>query len=232
MTTIRIAERRQFTVVCNETADDNRLSLRARGLMLWLLSKPDGWKINARLITTIVPEGRDAILTALKELETFGYLRHEKVQMPGGQWVTQTFLYESPGTGNQEPVNQDPGNQDLRDLVIKEKKENKTHQCDENFTKFWNAYRVHCRGGSPSAKKAWSKIDPEEHHLVMLGLTLWNKFWDQKQTEDKWVPMASTWLNDRRWESPPAPPTKTDGGPGPGYHWSERRQIWIADGMG
>ncbi len=37
MSTFRIARRRKFTTIAQETVNDERLSFRARGILLWLL---------------------------------------------------------------------------------------------------------------------------------------------------------------------------------------------------
>lgn len=105
-------------------------------------------------------------------------------------------------------------------------------EIGDAFTDFWAGYPR--KIGKPAALRAWKKVKGGEILAVMLGLSLWVKFWKDSRTEDQFIPHASRWLNERRWEDPVAKPPGggNDGGPGPGYHWSERRQIWIADGMG
>ena len=202
MSTIRIANRRRFTTIISEALEDTRLSFRARGVLAWLLSKPDGWKINADNIAQEGTEGRDAILTALKELEIAGYLRRERVQMPGGTWHSRSMLYESPSP--EKPTSAEPTsvNQGSKDLILKAKTESKT-DSDRAFNEFWNAYPATRRGGIPSAKKAWKKIDPDEYLSVMLGLSLSVAYWKKKKTEPEFIKLAASWLNDRRWENPP-----------------------------
>ena len=95
---IRVASRETFTVIHSASINDNRLSMRARGVLVWLLDKPDGWRIDSAGIARHCSEGRDAIRTALRELETHGYLRREKAQNPDGTWTTESLLYERPPT--------------------------------------------------------------------------------------------------------------------------------------
>lgn len=100
MTTIRVAKRRRFVVVDQAAIDDARLSYRARGLLVYLLSKPDDWSIDSESLAADSPkEGRDAVRTTLKELETCGYFRRQRRQVEGGRWITEAFLYESPDDG-------------------------------------------------------------------------------------------------------------------------------------
>ena len=97
MTTIRVARRDRFVVIDQSTVRDRKLSLRARGLLVTLLSYPDNWRINSTELARHVKEGRDAIRACLSELEAAGYLSRTKCQMAGGRWVTELVLRESPG---------------------------------------------------------------------------------------------------------------------------------------
>lgn len=65
---------RGFTAVYNDIINDERLSLKAKGLYLFLLSKPDNWTFSARLISTQNNDQKASINSALHELETFGLL--------------------------------------------------------------------------------------------------------------------------------------------------------------
>lgn len=104
MTTYRIADRRRWTSVSNEAIEDASVSFRARGLLVWLLSKPDGWQVKSEVIASSGIEGRDAIRTALTELEAVGYIRRERTQDDQGRWVNSCSIYESPKTDFQAPV--------------------------------------------------------------------------------------------------------------------------------
>lgn len=69
---------------------DERMSFRAQGILTDLLSRPDGWRTSAARLAMNRPEGRDAVETALKELDGhtggLGYLQRRRVQDPRGQW--------------------------------------------------------------------------------------------------------------------------------------------------
>lgn len=97
MSTIRVARRDRYVVIDQETVRDRRLSLRARGLLVTLLSYPDTYRINSAELAKVVTEGRNAIRAALAELEDAGYLVRTKCQVAGGRWVTEQTLYETPG---------------------------------------------------------------------------------------------------------------------------------------
>ncbi|MEV2909470.1 helix-turn-helix domain-containing protein [Paenibacillus larvae] len=54
--------------------NDERLSWKAKGLLGYLLSKPDDWQIYECDLIKQSADGRDSVRTALRELEKFGYL--------------------------------------------------------------------------------------------------------------------------------------------------------------
>ncbi|TSA48329.1 MAG: hypothetical protein D4R50_01305 [Actinomycetales bacterium] len=65
---------------------DARISLRAKGLFAYYLEK--GQVIAADEMSMIVPEGRDAIRKALRELRTNGYIIRCRYQDASGKWKT------------------------------------------------------------------------------------------------------------------------------------------------
>lgn len=97
MGTIRVAKRNRFTPIDRRTINDRQLSFRARGVLHFLLDKPEGWKADSELLTVHTTEGRDAIRSALRELEEFGYLVRRKWRDSStGQWVSEHIVYERP----------------------------------------------------------------------------------------------------------------------------------------
>lgn len=65
---------RNYTQVANDIINDKRLSLKAKGLYLFLVSKPENWEFSARLIATQNNDQKASINSALHELEDFGLL--------------------------------------------------------------------------------------------------------------------------------------------------------------
>ena len=80
-----------FTQVVNETIRDKRLSFKARGLLIYLLSQVDGWRFNAKDAAKHSTDGRRAIYSAMKELKALGYAQLVKVRKGNrlcGSYVT------------------------------------------------------------------------------------------------------------------------------------------------
>lgn len=86
-----------FTVLDNATVVRNqRLSWKARGLLAYLLSLPDGWQTSSANLARVAPDGRDSVLTGLSELEAAGFLRRHRVRDSKGRIRTVTVVYDSP----------------------------------------------------------------------------------------------------------------------------------------
>lgn len=71
---------RNYTQVGNDIINDKNLTLKAKGLFLFLLSKPDNWNFSARLIATQNKDSIASVNTGLRELEDFGLLNRIHVQ--------------------------------------------------------------------------------------------------------------------------------------------------------
>lgn len=85
-----------FTIVDNNVIRDQRLSWRARGLLIGILSRPDDWRTDSTQLAREGKEGREAVRTALRELESCGYVVRTKERAEGGKWVTLTMVYDTP----------------------------------------------------------------------------------------------------------------------------------------
>lgn len=86
----------RFTIVANAALEDSRLSWRARGILAYMLGRPEGWKTSAERLMAQGTEGRDAVRSALAELESLGYLVRTKVQDSRGRWSTVLAVHDSP----------------------------------------------------------------------------------------------------------------------------------------
>ena len=96
MAIIRVDKRSNYTVVDNTFIRDMNLSLKAKGLMLMMLSLPPEWDYSVAGLSAICKEGMTAIRGALKELEECGYLRRERRNSEKGYFVYEYILSEIP----------------------------------------------------------------------------------------------------------------------------------------
>jgi hypothetical protein len=65
--------------------EDDRLSWAARGLLCYLLSRPDDWKVLVNDLRKRGNLGRDGIYRLLKELRTVGYARFLRLRDRNGR---------------------------------------------------------------------------------------------------------------------------------------------------
>lgn len=96
----------KVVVLLRSAAQDKRLSLRARGALALVMSWPVDWKTDAERIAAEAREGERAVLTALKELAHYGYLRRERIRMPNGRLTTEWVMSDDPqaiATGPHKP---------------------------------------------------------------------------------------------------------------------------------
>ncbi|MDJ0386133.1 hypothetical protein [Streptomyces sp. G-G2] len=76
------------------TLEDSRLSFRARGILAYLLAKPDSWRVAADRISNAGKEGVEAVRTALRELRDAGYYRVVTERLADGTFHRVTEVYD------------------------------------------------------------------------------------------------------------------------------------------
>lgn len=77
--------------------EDINLSLKAKGLLAYCMSKPDGWQFNIEQMTTCLKEGRDAIQSTFKELIENRYCIREQGRLEEGTFSKVDYvLHEQP----------------------------------------------------------------------------------------------------------------------------------------
>jgi len=83
-----------FTRVPNSAVNDERLDLKSRGLLLIMLSKPDGWTFRERHLAEAAGVGRDQVNTAMARLIEAGYVRRYRHAVDGKPPVTVTEVFD------------------------------------------------------------------------------------------------------------------------------------------
>lgn len=77
--------------------NDKNLSLKAKGLLSYLLSLPDDWKIYEQDLVTRHKDGRDSLRSGVNELIQSGYITMEKIRNEKGQFIEYKYtVYERP----------------------------------------------------------------------------------------------------------------------------------------
>lgn len=97
MAILRKANKRRFEIIDHELIRDNRLSLKALGLLVKLLSLPDNWEFSENGVAYAFGVSRNIIRPILKELEQSGYLVREQTRSKKGVFGAADWtIYEKP----------------------------------------------------------------------------------------------------------------------------------------
>ncbi|MBB5337602.1 helix-turn-helix domain-containing protein [Pectinatus brassicae] len=94
MTKIKVSHNKNYTIMSNYHLRDKKLSLKAKGLMSYMLSLPDNWDYSVSGLSIVCNCGRDAIRTGLNELEKQGYLKRVQQKENGKFDKTIYILHE------------------------------------------------------------------------------------------------------------------------------------------
>ena len=111
MAIFRVERTRDYTVMSNHHLKDTGLSLKSKGLLSIMLSLPESWNYTTRGLAAICREGVDAIGSAIRELETAGYIVRRLLRGDDGRITdTEYVIYERPSEPDAPPP--EPGGPD------------------------------------------------------------------------------------------------------------------------
>ena len=222
MGVIRVEHNTNYTTMSNRHLRDERLSLRAIGLMSKMLSLPEDWDYTVKGLCAIVKEGREAVRKALMELEAAGYLVREQGRSSGGNFAGNDYtLYEEPRVVDsplpKKPTTVKPTTvlpttvnpPQLNNLINKETKELRHAPAaaakwePDMFERFWKAYPSKGRKDKVGARREWDRLKPDRKLMMDMSAAL-----ERAKTSDTWqrgigIPYACRWLSHRRWEDVP-----------------------------
>ena len=94
MAVFRVERTGDYTVMSNFHLKDKRLSLKAKGLLSQMLSLPDDWDYTLSGLSYINRESKDAIRSAVNELETAGYIRRRQTTDALRQTSAFSWLFQ------------------------------------------------------------------------------------------------------------------------------------------
>jgi hypothetical protein len=84
-TIIRAPRRYRYVTINQDAVEDSRLSWAARGLLGYLLSRPDDWKVLIKDLRRRGDLGRDGIYKLLRELRETGYVQYQRTRDDQGR---------------------------------------------------------------------------------------------------------------------------------------------------
>ena len=113
---IRVRRSGGYTVLPNGILRDTGLSLKTKGLFAIILSLPEDWDYSVAGLATVAGCGRDAIRSALGEMEQAGYLIRTRSHGEGGKFAGVIYdirdvavpLSENPTMEEEAPLSGKP----------------------------------------------------------------------------------------------------------------------------
>lgn len=90
---------KQYTIIPHTILTDRRLSARALGLLILMISFPPGWRYSVAGLSVLLKDGKQSIRSGLMELENLGYLKRVREHAADGKFKGFEYeIYDSPQT--------------------------------------------------------------------------------------------------------------------------------------
>jgi hypothetical protein len=171
-----------YYVLDKRISEDRRLSWAARGILIFLLGKPDHWEVS---ISALIEEttgagprrtGRDGVYAILRELLDAGYLRRQQPRNGAGRVAEVDYIVSEsplpaepytaePDLAEPHPAEPYPANptQAITDVVASKEKEQRQSRSRE---------RAHAKADPPPGVKAdvWAEWLTHRGKLTPVAL--------------------------------------------------------------
>jgi len=185
-----------FAMVPTEFLRSKSVSLKAKGLLSFLLSLPPDWVIYKSKLTDYFLDGKDSISSAWDELEILGYIH--SVRIIGGDGLSRGFnyvvYYEPTEIGLPESGLTESGKPDIRKpatTYIDNTNREKTYKY--SFEHFWLAYDK--KVDKKQTLAVWNKLSDADRTLAVECMGNHKSGRERKYWKD-----PVRYLRDRRWE--------------------------------
>lgn len=144
---------RGFTVASNAFIEDPQLSAKAKGILLYILSKPDGWNFSIDRMMREMKDGKESLTTGVKELEQHGYLFRVQTSKNGvfstsdyhtngGNIVDKNTVDGKYADGNDgDLINNDIVNTDLTNTEYRIEESNSLHSLSSSCPEVSNSLK-------------------------------------------------------------------------------------------
>lgn len=209
-----------FAIIPNAVAEDTRISFDARGVLCYLLAKPNNWKVSVDDIRNSGSIGRDKAYSILNQLIDNGYIcRVMKRDHAGKVIETEYTVFDEPIIVDHPlPEKPDPDLPDTdlpdpanTDVLIRTKnkqklieKERARGTVDQNFEKARAAWPTGFADKRAPALDAWNDLPPEDRETAASEIPRFVA--EAKRQGRDHLPSFARYLTDRGWQALPARP--------------------------
>ena len=212
MSVIRVCKTKDYSVMSNTHIRDINLNLKSKGLMSLMLALPEDWNYSVEGLVKLVPkDGETSVRSAIKELETFGYLERKPIRENGKIIDWEYIIYEKPFVEKpqvEKPQVENQGQLNTNILNTKEyieykekskpqkAKTDNIQEC-EDILNFWNSLEIvkHKTLNEDlikAIKKALSTFDSAE---IKIYITRYNQVLKDKKYYFSYVWSLKDFLN-------------------------------------
>lgn len=227
MAQIRIQKNKSFTHLENKMLQNCNLSLKARGLLAYMLSLPEDWNYSIAGLAFKCKEGKTSIRSAIDELIAEGYIVRRLVRTDKGLLDGYEYtVYEEPQLSCDDPEPSEESAKPSFDFQTTDypTSENRTEQNNKEtkeprntphtpqggrartvptyrpewFERFWTLYPR--KTNRVAAVRAWDKLRPDFQLCETMAKALRAQInMPQWKEGTQHIPHPSTWLNGARW---------------------------------
>jgi len=183
--------------------------MRALGLLIRLLSRPDNWKTTSETLAREFDCGREQVRSVLRELADAGYMALKKEQNAHGQWSSSWFVFDIPETQihpepeEPKPAKPEPGKPyagELGAITRTDLTSTDNKACEVGFASFWQAYPKKTAKPAALLKFKSAKLKSGELDAILTDIEIRKQADDWTKENGKYVPNPATYLSQRRWE--------------------------------
>jgi len=148
MSITRSPKRQTFTIIDNSIINDRRLPFDTLGLLVWLLSKPDSWNVNAKYIQDHFCIGRKLLYRMLGQLQELGYAHYTKRNDGHTDWIISEAPTDTPYDPEGHKPHAPKPDQAKGHVLVKTERavntelSNNTYWTQENLEKEWAEFKA------------------------------------------------------------------------------------------
>ncbi|MBD8477600.1 hypothetical protein [Microbacterium sp. CFBP 8794] len=212
----------QFTQVPNAWARDKKLSRKARGLLVEIMSHRVGWRVSISGLQEAGVEGRDAIKSGLVELKNHGYLVVAQGRGERGRFEEVEYELHDPATGDglsahggtADGLSADGSPADGSTASGKSAAYKNTSPLEDHleedhlsegaielvaavsFDDFWAVWPR--KVAKPDARRAWDRALAKVSGEVVLSAAVAHRD-NPGRPETQFIPHPATWINREGW---------------------------------
>ena len=193
-----------FTIIHNSILQDEALSLPAIGLLVYLISKPENWKILPKYLATKLYKKEDSkagyryILNLIQEIENSGYCTKKR----NSDGTIDYYIYDTKLNPNVEKLHKDKPDVEnphvkklhtnKEQIQYKEKNINKEDGQSLLFSNWYNLYPKKVK--KLRASNLFKKLNKRELDILMPATKLYIAY---KQDNGEYFQNPDTFLNQK-----------------------------------